>query len=130
MPLLITDIKGITSHISYKDGWVFYIGGTDESPWLQIRFDAPDNDNPNITVPQQCRKWKLSPYMLPSEIVRAAWKAVLAAEEHEAAERFKLHGTDIFNPHVDLFSLVVSMQAGYVGIQGRPEQPKLQTETV
>lgn len=40
-----------------------------------------------------------------TEIVMTALKAVLAAEEHEARERFKYRGEAIFSPHVDVDDL-------------------------
>jgi hypothetical protein len=51
----------------------------------------------------------------------------LAAEEHEAAEKFRLMGVDIFNPHIDLFTLASAMrQNAPVSVAGRPQQEKIQ----
>jgi len=98
------DIEEIVSQISYKD-WRLKVGQNEEHFYLQVLFDAPDN-NTGIIEEQRCRKWQLSVHMCPSEVVRTAYKAVLAAEEHEVGEHFKYKDTLIFNPHVDVEALV------------------------
>lgn len=52
------------------------------------------------------RKWLLSPHMTDGEIVQTAFKAVLAAIEHEAREKFTYRGASIFDPHYDIEKLV------------------------
>lgn len=96
-------IQSVLDEIHYKD-WQFYLGTTDL--YVQIRFYAPDNDDPTKMELQKCRKWRLSLHMTNSEIVRTAYKAVLAAEEHEASELFKYKDVDIYNPHTDVDVLV------------------------
>jgi len=76
----------------------------DGTPYLQISFSAPCNEG-GPDAEWKSRKWKLSPHMTPSEVVRTAYKAVLAAVEHEAAERFKFDGRAVYGPHVDVLSL-------------------------
>lgn len=95
----------VDKNIKYKD-WLFRIGGNNVHPFLQVIFIGSDVDGSPIPMIQQCRKWQLSQYMIPTEIVRTAWKAVLAAEEHEAAELFLYKGETIFNPHIDVDALV------------------------
>jgi len=102
-------IRDVVNQIQYKD-WEFYIGGSNQRPYLQIRFLAVDSENPGVLEWQHCRKWWLSRYMIPSEILRTAWKAVLAAEEHEAGERFTYKGVALFNPHADLDALAEHMR--------------------
>ena len=56
------------------------------------------------------RKWRLSPHMTRSEVVRTAFMAVLAAEEHEVRENFRLNGQAVFGPHLgveDLFHVAL-----------------------
>jgi hypothetical protein len=113
--LTIEQIKEIVDEIQYRPDWEFHVGKyenstitkgiIERSPWLQIRFFADDEM-------QHCRKWQLSFHMTPSEIVRTAWKAVLAAEEHEAAERFRYKGVMIYNPHFDVDALVEFAKGG------------------
>jgi hypothetical protein len=105
--LTFEDLLFIIDSIEYKD-WQFVLGGNIERPFLQIQFHAKDNselwpDEENHL--QYCRKWQLSKHMCKSEVIRTAWKAVLAAEEHEAAEKFRYNGVDLFNPHLDLVKL-------------------------
>jgi len=49
-----------------------------------------------------CRKWYLSPYMLESEVVKTAFAAALAGEEHETREKFVYKDVAPFNPHISL----------------------------
>jgi hypothetical protein len=44
--------------------------------------------------------------MTPSEVVRTAYKAVVAAQEHEVGEHFKYKNELIYCPHVDVEALV------------------------
>jgi hypothetical protein len=84
------------SKIQYKD-WRFGIGNIDSVFYLQIWFDDLYTGEK-----QYCRKWMLYPTMNVSEVVRTAWMAVLAAEEHEARELFRYRGRRIFGPHFDV----------------------------
>lgn len=101
MPLSIYQIQEIINHLEYKD-WKFIIGRKADSIYLQVGFQAPDNERPNILQWQKGRKWLLSTHMTRSEIVQTALKAVLTAEEHEAREQFKYKGATPFAPHFDI----------------------------
>lgn len=98
-------IEAIIDQISYKD-WFFLLvrqgPPSNGTIYLQIHFNAPDNDNPEVTVRQHGRKWLISPHMTTSEIVQTALKAVLTAEEHETRERFFYKGCTPFAPHFDV----------------------------
>jgi hypothetical protein len=121
MPLTLDDIQTIIDDILYLD-WEFYVGGTTEQPWLQMRFLA-DGEY------WHARKWKLSPFMIPSEVIRTAWLAVQQAVEHEAAEKFTYRGTTIFNPHIDLQTLAAYMDADQYGLVAeRPPNQILEQE--
>lgn len=125
--LTLNEIGQIISQIEYKD-WQFVIGTENsfetQDLYLQIQFYAPDSAtkifDACLQIPdknlfndesllenklQTCRKWRLSPHMTETEIVRTAWKAVLAAEEHEAGEAFKYMGYSPFNPHISIENL-------------------------
>jgi hypothetical protein len=86
---------------SYKD-WSFRVGKDSIGLWfLQVRardFDAK-TDEP---MAWSRRKWCVSMHMTRSEIVQTALKAVLAAEEHGARERFLWGGRAIFGPHLSV----------------------------
>lgn len=86
----------IVKSIRYKD-WVFSVA-PDES-WLRVMFV----DKEKVW---KGRKWKLSPHMLRSELVQTALMAVLAAEEHEAREKFLYKDYPIFGPHYNVEDLV------------------------
>lgn len=88
----------VNTSVRYRD-WEFYIGRDSAVTYLQIQFaDAGSR--------QHGRKWMLSQFMTKSEIVQTALKAVLAAEEHEARERFLYHGKSVFGPHFDIDELL------------------------
>lgn len=90
-------LRAAVEEIEYK-GWDFLVARDGEgAPYLQIQFEDPAMD-PTL---QRCRRWLLYPSMNRSEAVRTAWMAVLAAEEHEARERFTFRGRRIMTPHVD-----------------------------
>lgn len=73
---------------------------------LRVQFLAPDNVVGGKYVLQKGRKWFLSRYSTPSEIVQTAWAAVARAEMHEVAEQFLYRGVPIFNRHVDVDAMV------------------------
>ncbi len=94
----------VKDNISYKD-WIFIVNDKNGAIYLQIQFLAPDNIT-GANERQYCRKWLLSEYMTTSEIVETCWAAVQRAEIHEAAELFKYKGSDIYNRHISVDSLV------------------------
>lgn len=52
------------------------------------------------------RKWRLSINMTDGEVVQTAFMAVMAANEHEAREKFTYRGVTVFDPHYDIEKLV------------------------
>ncbi len=102
--LNLNEIVEIVSQITYKD-WIFYVNEKNGVPYLQIQFYDICSISKKKEI-QKCRKWQLSYHMVRSEVVRTAYKALLAAVEHEAAENFKYKGARIFNPHFDLDNMV------------------------
>lgn len=98
------EIQKIIDDISYKN-YQFKLGNKNGTLYLQVIFLAPDNYTGEVE-PQFCRKWQLSKFMVKSEVVRTAYKAVLAAEEHEVGEHFKYKDKLIFCPHVDVEALL------------------------
>ena len=93
------------ANVKYLD-WEFYIGRKGEAIYLQLRFDAPDNYHPEKVEKQYCRKWQLSIWMTPTELVQSAWAAVQRAIQHEASEQFLYRGCDIYNTHMNVGKLV------------------------
>jgi len=96
--------KDILSRIAYKD-WV--LRGEQSktgSVYIQVYFRGPCIADGEIED-HFGRRWMLTPSMSNSEIVQTALKAVLAAEEHEARERFLYRGRSVFGPHFDVETL-------------------------
>lgn len=86
-------------------GYHFQVVG--HSPmYLQGVFYAPCNVSGGAAVRQTTRKWPISAYMTPSELVQTALKCVLTSVEHEAREQFRYRGAAIFGPHFDVEQLV------------------------
>jgi hypothetical protein len=79
---------------------------------IQVEFLAPDNHlsgAPGMEV-QKGRKWYVSKYSTPAEVVQTCFKAVITALEHEAREQFKYKGVAVLQPHMDLDMLVQQAQ--------------------
>lgn len=57
-------------------------------------------------APWYGRKWLLSAHMVDSEVVQTAWAALMMCLEHEAREHFTFMGTDVFNPHLDIYKVL------------------------
>jgi len=96
-----SDLKKIVSQIRYKD-WQFFLENRKDCFLLQIRFLDYDADKPNTDKTwQHCRKWFISRHACKAEVVRTAFKAVVAAEEHEVGENFRYRGARIHSPHLD-----------------------------
>lgn len=91
-------LQDVVDLVSYRD-WSFDVKEDSGGPYLQIVFLDEG-------APQFCRKWRVDRSMNPSELVRTAWMAVLAAEEHEARERFMYKEKRIMTPHVDFDKVV------------------------
>lgn len=93
--LTLVDLRGILREIRYRDGWCFRASELGRGFFLQVLFSVDDQELSG-------RKWYVSPHMARSEVVQTALMAILAAEEHEARERFRYRGQPIFRPHYDV----------------------------
>jgi hypothetical protein len=111
----LDDIKTIISNVKFSN-WEFMVNEKNSVPYLQIQFIGACNDSGKVEK-QYCRKWQLSYYMTNSELVRTAYKAVLAAVEHEASENFFYKSERIFNPHVDVEALVQVSKCGSIDVR-------------
>lgn len=103
------DVRAILDQVRYRD-WRFHFHAGIGVWWIQIRFVDPNDGGE-----QHSRKWRLSRHMTRSEIVQTCFKAVMAAEEHEARERFQYRGEAIFGPHFDVDDLWALKRAGSCG---------------
>lgn len=113
------DIQTILDRISYKPDWKFRLEERDGGFLFQIRFVGKDTETGKDEL-QSCRKWYISSHSTTTEVVRTAYKAVLAAEEHEASELFRLDGEAVYSPHADLAEVARSMREKLVGLDSRP----------
>ena len=111
----IADIKNIISNVSYN-GWTFRVGESHGVPFLQVLFMDTDRITGKAEL-QRCRKWLLSFHMVPSEVVRTAFKAVEAAVLHETQEAFKYKGCRVYNPHFDIDALVEFTHGKHLSIR-------------
>jgi hypothetical protein len=98
------ELTELIGRCRFRDwGWELHDKG---DGWLlQVVFEGPDSETGKVEV-QRCRKWYVSSHACRSEVVRTAWKAVVAAVEHETAESFRYDGVSIFSPHIDPDALV------------------------
>jgi hypothetical protein len=111
--------QDVLYRIQYK-GWEFRVGGEPGRLWMMVVFDAPDTDGrSSVTQMQHGRKWLLSEHMTDSEVVQTAFKAVMAAEEHEARETFLVDGVAVLGPHFDLFKLAALHRRGALPVVQR-----------
>ena len=101
----LESIKTLIKGIKFND-WDFIVNTTKEVPYVQIKFWAPGSFAGSDKLElQSCRKWILSYHMCDEEIVSTAFKAMLAAIEHEAREQFLWEGQAIYRPHLDIRTL-------------------------
>ena len=101
----LAEAKEILSRVRYRQGWFFNVADRGDYLTLQVRFSAPDLVT-GCPEYQNGRKWLVSRYSTPSELVTTAFKAVLTAEEHEIRESFRYRGKMIFGPHFNVEALV------------------------
>lgn len=122
--------RALLAQVSYP-GYSFHIEGafaTPEPTFLQARFKAPDNDAPEVTRIQHTRKWLLSPFMTPSELVQTAFKCVLTSVEHEARELFTYGGARVFGPHFDIEALAALDRARMHDTRDAPAAVRVNTQ--
>lgn len=101
------EIREVLEDVTFND-WEFHVkpfGDEDGHHYLQVQFVDLDFST-GEQERQYCRKWSLSLHMTVSEVVYTAFKAVMAAMEHEAREQFRFKGAMVLGPHVDVEQLV------------------------
>jgi hypothetical protein len=111
-PSITPLIRESLAAVSYKPGWLLSVKidrARGDSVYLQWSFDAPCAKTGDV-LPQMGRKWYLSPHMTISELVGTAFKAAIAAEEHECRELFRWNGKRIFNPHISVYALALASE--------------------
>lgn len=110
------EIAIVLEHVAYKPGWKVKVHlGAGCVMYMQVHYDGTGAYGPE---PWTGRKWQVSQWMTATELVHTAFKAVLAAEEHETREFFKYKGVEVCGPHWDVEDIVGLVRMG-----------RLQTET-
>jgi len=87
-------------------GWQIKVALDGPRPYLQVHDPAGVCNVTGTPLPWAGRKWFLSPHMTRTEIVQTAFKAVSTALEHEMREGFLFRGESVFDPHLDVDTLV------------------------
>lgn len=87
MPDRVTAQEIWISRISGPPGWEFVYRLNGERPYLQIKATTIDVDT-GLPAEWTGRKWFLSFHMTETEVVSTAFKALMAAQEHEMREWF------------------------------------------
>ena len=105
-------IVEIIENIKYKDYSIMFKEGRDGRPYLQVDMGMTECATTSESTVMWGRKWYLSPHMTETEVVQTAFKAVLAAEEHEIREFFEYKGRKVFNPHFDINDMIAICDTG------------------
>lgn len=92
----------------------FRIGSETDAFWIQFTLHAPDYAQGGDEKEWRGRKWRVSAFMAEGEVVRTAFAAVMAAQEHEVREGFKYRGNAIFGPHLSLMLLAAACKGPVV----------------
>ena len=112
-------MEEIVNDVDFKD-WVILLKKDGTRPYLQITF----LDNCVTTggvMEQHCRKWNLSYHRGKNEIGTTAFKAVMAAMEHEVREHLTYKNRAVFNPHFDMEHLIKLIDQGALDTR-KPKQ--------
>jgi len=104
------ELKEITDKVTFAD-WTLRLIDINGAFLIQWTFMQRDLCNPDDTTlyEQHCRKWYVSSYSTPSEVIRTCWLAVAQAVLHEAGEQFLYEGVQLFDPHMDYLNLAQQM---------------------
>lgn len=102
------ELRKILSKVEYRN-WEWKLGNMNEGFYIQAQFQAR-NANTGVFEAQTGRKWYLSSFATPSEVIQTALLAILVATEHEVREEFKYNGVKVFGPHHNLNDLAVAIQ--------------------
>ncbi len=120
MSLTLNGLKGIIEDIKYKD-WKINVEERADCFTIKVTFMAEDIHTGKEEL-QHCRKWFISKHACRAEIVRTAYKAVVAAETHEVDENFKFRSVRVYSPHNDPDDIVDVTKRGLVGKNKRVER--------
>lgn len=113
--MTLDEMSGILEGISlgkvlYPHGYRWRLLTKGDGFLLQLVYlEADTSAGPvNMESPlcdQYARKWYVSSHSTETEVVRTAWKAVMASLEHRLGEHFRYHGVQVYSPHHDISEL-------------------------
>lgn len=98
------ELRIIVGKVSLGDlfeRWSFHVQDKGDGFLVKLVFLAKDSTT-EAPEWQHCRKWYVSPYSTPTEVVEALYKATWIAMLHEVREKFHYKGHSVFNPHFDI----------------------------
>ena len=95
------DVLGV--HFYYKT--LFDSANNSKRIYIQLMYRTSCTKTGGMQV-FYSRKWYLSTYMTPDEVIKTAYCALEAAVKHEIMEGFKVDGKVLFNPHVSFEALL------------------------
>jgi hypothetical protein len=105
---------GVADRVRYKRGWSILVS----DGALQVAYDGLGDYGP---TPWTGRRWLLSPKMTETELVYTAFKAILAAEEHEARECFLYEGVAVCGPHYSVRDIIDLCRTRRLGVDVRAD---------
>lgn len=94
----------ILSNTKYP-GYIFHQVEKNNLLFIFATYTEEDIITGNPSV-QKTRKWYISQFAVPSEVVQTLFKCVITSMEHRTREHFKYKGERIFGPHFNVESLV------------------------
>ncbi len=106
------EFRAILNEVTFRD-WSFRLEPLGDGFFLQARF-TEKNHVTGKEEPQGGRKWYVSSWSVPNEIVQTALKAVVTAAEHETRENFTVNGHAVLGPHFnhDAWAKTLAKMAG------------------
>lgn len=118
MVLTEQEFEAILSNVKAQERSLIYSRAYDEGGavcgwYVQVEFEADGQVHHG-------RKWYVSHFSVPGEIVQTCLKAVLTSLEHECREHFTYKGVRVLAPHFDLDWLVKNAEHAQRG-RGDPE---------
>ncbi|MCW2763870.1 MAG: hypothetical protein JWR85_4071 [Marmoricola sp.] len=102
-------VRDLMASVAYRDDTYRYRVEIDQADphgrvFIQLEHLRPDAFTGELKWGNGGKRY-LSPFMTTSEIIRAAFAAALAYEEHEVREWFTYHQRRVFGPHIDVDAL-------------------------
>jgi hypothetical protein len=102
-------LVSLVRNIEFRN-WTMRVGDMGDGWFLQVEFPATDTES-GLESTCRGRKWYVSAWSTPEEVVKTCWLAIEVALRHEAMEDFKYRGHAIFHPHTSLPALVFGQEA-------------------